>query len=85
MTKIIDFKLKNYGNLRYELSEFFLDWEKFRGKKVVKIKTHIPYQKHFLETLGPYDVITTNKNERGQRNYYLYTYRHIHAICMPGN
>ena len=83
MTKITDILDKNYGNLRYELPEFSLDLEKFQKKKILeKIKTHIPYEIRFPKLLRLYDIITTNKNKRGQRNYYLhispYT-RDLHA------
>jgi len=69
MTKRTDILDKNTEVLRYEFPEFFLGWEKFQKKYHGENQNPHSISNTLSETLAVYDVITTNKSERGQINY----------------
>ena len=72
MTKITDFKLTNTEI--YDTNSLNTSWteKSFRKKGCGENQNPHSVSNIFSETLGPSDVITTNKGERGQRNYYLH-------------
>lgn len=81
MTKITDILHEEYGNLRHQLTTFFLDWEVLHIEVVEKNKSfHIEHI--FRESCG-FTMQLQQTRARQAKEMITYTYRHIHAICMP--